>query len=61
MTAKHYYKDRIILDLEYEEFILIAYLIEKNSQKMKQNNVVKEPISVKINVELQKFISEELV
>ncbi len=60
---KHIHRNRIVIDLinlEENEFVLIAYLIEKNSQKAKKNNVVKESIGLKLNVEMQKFIDEEL-
>lgn len=56
----HQHKNRIVLDLEENEFTLLAYLIEKSSQKTKKDNVIKEPLDVKMNEVFRKFIIDEM-
>jgi len=56
----HDCKDRIVLELEENEFTLLAYLIEKSSQKTRNENIIKEPLDVKINELFMKFIFEEM-
>jgi len=55
---KHEHKNRIVLDLEENEFTLLAYLIEKSSRKTKEENIIKDPIDVKMNEDFRKFLTE---
>jgi len=59
IVERHNFKDRIILDLEKREFLLIAYLIEKSYNENKNKNF-KEPIDKRIHFELQKFIDANI-
>lgn len=54
----HEFKDRIVVEFEENEFILIAHLIEKSSQKMKQKQVVKNSLSEEMNKTIQGFLNE---
>jgi hypothetical protein len=53
----HNYKDRTVLELEEKEMTLIAYLIEKNAQKLKGK--IENPLSAQMNERILKFESEK--
>lgn len=55
---RHNHKDRIVLELEENEFVLIAYLIEKSHHQFKDK--IKEPLDSKLNEKVQEFIKDEM-
>jgi len=59
LIKKHHHKERIILDLEEDELFLIAYLMEKCSNEMKDKKEVKTPLSTTLSDKFQIFINEE--
>ena len=60
MTVE-YKQNRIILNLDENEFLLIASLISQRSIKTKKDNIVKNPVDVKMNIKLKNFILKELM
>ena len=54
----HKYKNRIVLELEKHELILIAHLIEQCHDRLKDK--MKKPLSSDIHKKLQEFIKDEM-
>lgn len=52
----HDNKDRVVLELEENELTLIAFLIEKSSQK--HLTIIKDSLAFKMNKTFQTFIDE---
>ena len=57
---KHDHKNRIVIELDENEFTLLAYLIEKSSRKTKKDDMIKASLDVKMNKEFRKFLTEEM-
>ena len=57
---KHDHKNRIVIELDENEFTLLAYLIEKSSRKTKKDGMIKASLDVKMNKEFRKFLTEEM-
>lgn len=57
---KHDHKNRIVIELDENEFTLLAYLIEKSSRKTKKEGMIKETLDVKMNKEFRKYLTEEM-
>lgn len=53
----HKTKDRFVLEVEENEFTLIAYLVEKSHQKHKTKLI--EPLATKMNKEIISFYEAE--
>jgi len=62
IVEMHSYKDRIVIDLEKNEFLLIAYLIEKSVKKNKsvRPDFWEENLDRTIHKEMQQYIDDEL-
>ena len=56
---KHEYKKRIVLDLEENEFVMLAYLIEKSSRQTLEDNIVEDPLDVKMNFVFRDFLGSQ--
>ncbi|MUP44877.1 hypothetical protein E0K83_03845 [Gramella sp. BOM4] len=52
----HDHKDRVVLELEENEFNLVSFLLEKSAQKHKGK--LKEPLAVEMSNQLLKFMDE---